>query len=211
MERAQHYTGYIPPEKPRGCIRGLYVNPHRFNTIYTLKTQQLLRCCQNISIDIVQLADTATRWTTRKSNKLAFTMNKYKSNSKIVTSDSSLPARTAAKEHLPGGTATILFHPVANWSQSSSHYIDPLGRWTAITLCIKEFSILLITLYCIPNTTNYGPLTSMAQYNTKTGIIQTSSFYRFQILNNISNYIDSRTDINDVILTGYFNQPIHQQ
>lgn len=87
-------------------------------------------------------------------------------------------------------------------------HVDPLGRWTATMLTIKTVKVLLVTLYWIPNPTNPGPFTSISQYNVKTTKVQTLVHYSAQILEEISEYIESRDDVDDIIVARDFYQPL---
>ena len=75
----------------------------------------------------------------------------------------------------------------------------------AFELTNYEKTILIITIYRIPNGTG-GVYSTLNQYNQGDGKVKSANTYRKEILNEIKQYIKSKSNINDTMIAGDFNQ-----
>lgn len=171
----------IPVEKRPSQLRFLYINPHGFNGHHVVKVEQLLKYCSRKKVDAVIMAEPSTKWTTGEIKKLKRKFQSYSKNTTIIGSNCNV-TMTSKTNHLPGGTLTMLFNSILPYLQTKSIHKDALGRWSAITLIRRHTSILFLTVYRIPNSSDPGPYTSCSQYNEISKRIQTTTHYREQIL-----------------------------
>lgn len=180
-------TGHIPIKKEEDHLRCLYCNPNGFNTFKTIKVHKLFKYCTEMNIDTICMAETATKWTSREIYRLKQQANKLTTQAKVYTSDSKAHSNSPSN-YLPGGTASI-FLALGSQLISTDPYIDKLGRWQAVTLTVKDVSLLLITDYRIPTASNPGLKTSATQYNVALGEYITKSRHREDFLLNLAAYI----------------------
>ena len=93
--------------------------------------------------------------------------------------------------------------------QRNNIHQDLLGRWSAITYTRNNKSILFITVYRVPDTSDPGPTCSCSQYNTILGSVHQAKHFREQLLTEIAEYVHDRNDIDEIILCEDLNQPLY--
>lgn len=153
-----HTNGFLPAKKIKGYVRVLYCNPNGFNMSKSVKVQQLFRYCFENDVDVVAMAETTTKWSSREVYRFENEVRKLTTKARFVTSYSKLDFKSPTN-YLPGGTATFFTAPVSH-SIKTDPFIDKLGRWQAVTVTENDVSLLIITVYRLPNTSNPGPKTT---------------------------------------------------
>lgn len=156
------------------------------------------------------MAETSTKWTTGEIRTLKRKVKAFSKNTAIIGTNCYVTT-ASPQNHLPGETLTMLFNSILPYLQTKTIHKDVLGRCSAITLTRKHTSILFITVYRIPNSSDPGPYTSCSQYNEIQKRIQTTTYYRKQLLNDIAEYVHSREEFSDIVLMGDINQDLSEK
>lgn len=98
-----------------------------------------------------------------------------------------------------------IFSPIQPLNIKQYIYIDRCRRWSAVTVYLNNKSILIIKLYRVPESLRISAYTSVEKYNEINRVIYTATEYQESVLINITNYIYTRDDINDLIVVGDLN------
>ena len=115
---------------------------------------------------------------------------------------------TSKQNYLYGGTLSLLMREFHHHVDTGTIHKDVLGRWSATTIKRNNTDIFFINVYHIPESTNVGPTKSFNQYNEKLGVVKDTSHYREKLLDDIVQYVHTRIDIDDIIVTGDLNQSL---
>ena len=68
--------------------------------------------------------------------------------------------------------------------------------------------IILIIIYRIPQSSNRGVCTSIAQYNQMRGKVQSTTHYQKEILEDIKWYLETIENSFEIVIGGDYNQDI---
>ena len=158
-------------------------------------------------IDIIILNETNIKWTPTNIDKMEQNLKRLGRETTFFVADSKL-WRITNNNHLPGGVMVIIRGKARALMLEEKTTKSQLGNWIAIHLQHNERIIIIINIYRIPNSTQYGPKCSATQYNLKEGKAKSPSEYRREVLNQIKNYLDGQ-EYHDVIIAGDFNQNIN--
>ena len=103
----------------------------------------------------------------------------------------------------------FFYNSIRNNVQRKNIHQDPLGRWSAITYTRNNKSILFLTVYRIPDSSDVGPTRSCSQYNRILGSVHQAKHFREQLLTEIAEYVHDRNDIDNIVFCADLNQPLH--
>ena len=196
---------FKPAEKAPHILRFSCINPNGTtpstvqDTIqHALESQIDLQCYSEVNLDTMQ-----------PDNRIALQENTNKMDpaAKSVWGTSTLPSLSNFK---PGGTAVVAFSRLSSRVKKTG--LDPLGRWTYMTLSAHgNKEILLISIYqCGPQPTNEVGNTAFHQQRillsemNRTDVDPRKNFYR-----DLKQFIQTETSKDDIltipILMGDFN------
>ena len=162
---------------------------------------------QHLSIDVVLLQETNTKWTLSNISKFERNMRAIDRESVIFTADSKEWDVTPT-DYLPGGICSVFLSKCSPLIDSKRVVKGRLGNWMAISLVNKGKRLEIINIYRLPSSSSYGVKCSLTQYNRIDGNISSPTVYRKELFEEIKKHIRDNQDITDIIIGGDYNQNI---
>ena len=98
-----------------------------------------------------------------------------------------------------------LWGKIVQFYDRESVKVDKLGKQIEFKLINQLKTILVITVYRIPNCTG-GVYSALSQYNQADSEIKNTIKYQKELLSEIEDYIASQQQIKDILIAGDFNQ-----
>jgi len=126
-------VGYIDSVKSASNVRFLSLNPHGFRPFDQRKAIMMQQAIQHLSIDVVLLQETNTKWTSSNISKFERNMRAIDRESVIFTADSKEWDVTPT-DYLPGGICSVFLSKCSPLIDSKRVVKGRLGNWMAIKL-----------------------------------------------------------------------------
>ena len=105
-----------------------------------------------------------------------------------------------------GGTFKVIFSKQIQLV--SNKYSHSKGRQSSIKLKTQKKSIILTTIYRLPNNTNKGIYTIKIQLDKASKQVKSTSSHRKEFIKNLLNYISNNEQNYDLIIAGDLNESI---
>ena len=206
---ALNNQGFISTVKNKENLRLFAINPNGFGPDSKEKLEMLKTAIKHYEIDVILMSSPDRRWTSSRIERLRYALASTSKHVEIIATDSGEKV-SSTNGYLPGGTIAIILGRFVGMLQKEDIRTDKKGRWSSFTIKGKAGQIRIINLYRIPDSTSSGILTSRAQYDRHTGKVQTTKYYREEILEEIATEIRrvKSEGISDIIVSGDFNQDI---
>ena len=156
------------------------------------------------------LSETQVKWTPSNIDKMQRRVYRIGREALIVGVNSK-QWEVTLREYLPGGILSIILGKCRALVQENEIYKSPLGNWMAVKMHQNKKTIVVINLYRIPTASSNGETCSLTQYNLLEGQARSTTHYRKEIFKQIKSYLHQHQDIDDIIITGDFNQDIRSK
>ena len=165
----------------------------------------LKQSIRKMNINIILMNETNTKWTSTNISKIEKEMKEIDRAPIVLTSDGK-EWETTSSDYLPGGVMNVILSKCSLIFQQNNVTKGRLGNWLAFSLQHKKKKLEIITIYRIPRTSSNGVSCSLTQYNRINRKINSTTSYRKELLNDIREHLRKNPDINDVIISGDYNQ-----
>ena len=107
-------NGCVDAIKLDGIVRMLSLNPNGCKPCNELKSNMLSQVIKKLSIDIIMMQETNTKWTTRNISKIKYNVKTIDRESVIVTADSN-EWEVSKSDYLSGGVCSIFFRKCSSF------------------------------------------------------------------------------------------------
>lgn len=186
-------------------MRIFYLNPHSFRYDNKEKFYQLQQKIKELEIDYCLLSSCDRKQDSRNLNQIKRRFRQINRNVKIILSDSG-QYEVIKNNQMLGGTFKVIFSKQIQLV--SNKYSHSKGRQSSIKLKTQKKSIILTTIYRLPNNTNKGIYTIKIQLDKASKQVKSASSHRKEFIKNLLNYISNNEQNYDLIIAGDLNESI---
>jgi len=183
------------------------VNPNGFRVDLIEKIEQMKRAVEQNQIDCILMSSPDRKQTSSNENQIARIFRAVYQNVIVNTANSRVKSDSKTN-WLPGGELLIIGGKWINHISNADTYKDLLGHWHTVKIQANGRSIMIITMYRLPDRSREELNTVKVQYNKKNKVTKSAKQYRDQMIEDLSNYIECNKSGSNIILTSNMNEAI---
>ena len=199
--------GHINQIKSIECMRILSINARGLDPSNNEKIERFIASIEQYQIDLMLVNEVNVKWIPANVDKMENRMKRLGRETAMHVADSK-SWQTSKKNHLPGGVLNIVRRKFKSMTQEESIAKGKCGNWIAATLQHNGKTIIVINIHRLPVASTQGPRCCATQCNVLEGSAKSTTDYRKETLQQIKDYLNQLSDIDDVIIAGDMNQNV---
>ena len=154
-------------------MRLYLVNPNEFGVDLIEKIEQIKRTVEQNQIDYILMSSPDRKWTLSNENQIVRIFQVVYQNVIVNTADSGVKSYSQTNQLL-GEVLLIIGGKWINYISNADTFKDLLGRWHTMKIQANGRSIMIITMYRLPDGSKGELNTVKAQYDKKNKVTKTT-------------------------------------